>query len=246
MADRTQAPVVVCLCGSVRHKEAFLAAAAAEALAGRVALMPGVFSKADGIDLTDAEVAALGQLHRFKIDMAHEVLVIDPDGRIGAATTEEIDYATALGKRVRYLSAEPESSLRVNADPVAALRESHRVQRLVTSEVPSLDVPATVKELRCTLIEEEAAEFRAAVEADDIVEVADAIADLLYVIYGAALTFGIPVREVFTEVHRSNMTKLDEDGRPIYRADGKVMKGPNFSPPNLRPILDAAAARQQP
>lgn len=246
MADRTEDPVVVCLCGSVRHKEAFLAAAAAEALAGRVTLIPGVFSKAEGINLSEAEVAALGELHRHKIAMADEVLVINPDGKIGTATAAEIAHATVLGKKVRYLSDAPELLLRVNVDPVAALRESHRVQSLVTSEAPTLEVPATAKELRCALIEEEAAEFRASVEADDIVEVADAIADLLYVIYGAALTFGIPVREVFTEVHRSNMTKLDDDGRPIYRADGKVMKGPNFSPPNLRPILDAAAARKEP
>lgn len=245
MAERPAGPVVVCLCGSVRHKETFLAAAAAEALAGRVTLMPGVFSKADGINLSESEIAALGDLHRHKIAMADEVLVIDPDGKVGDATASEIAYATDLGKNVRYLSRESVSALRVIVDPVAALRESHQVQRLVTSEVPTLDVPSPVKELRCALIEEEASEFRAAVEADDIAEVADAIADLLYVVYGAALTFGIPVREVFTEVHRSNMTKLDDEGQPILRADGKVMKGPNFSPPDLRPILDAAAGRQE-
>ena len=125
-------------------------------------------------------------------------------------------------------------------DPVVALRESHRVQRLITSDTPTLDVPNKVKELRCALIEEEAAEFRAAVENGNIVGVADAIADLLYVVYGAALTFGIPVREVFAEVHRSNMTKLGDDGLPLYREDGKVLKGSNFSPPKLLPILIAA------
>jgi predicted HAD superfamily Cof-like phosphohydrolase len=125
-------------------------------------------------------------------------------------------------------------------DPVDALRESHVAQQLITNEVPSLDVPDVVKGLRCALIEEEAAEFRQAVEENDIVGVADAIADLLYVTYGAALTFGIPVREVFAEVHRSNMTKLDDEGKPLYREDGKVMKGPNFSPPRLMPLLVAA------
>ncbi len=90
------------------------------------------------------------------------------------------------------------------------------------------------------MIDEEAAEFRDALAAGDIVGVADAIADLLYVVYGAALTFGIPVRAVFAEVHRSNMTKLGDDGIPLYREDGKVLKGPNFSPPNLLPILTAA------
>src|SRR4051812_4427776 len=96
----------------------------------------------------------------------------------------------------------------VSIDPVDALRDSHVAQRLITNETPILGVPELVKQLRCALIEEEAAEFRTAIEKNDIVAVADAIADLLYVTYGAALTFGIPVREVFAEVHRSNMTKL--------------------------------------
>jgi predicted HAD superfamily Cof-like phosphohydrolase len=82
-----------------------------------------------------------------------------------------------------------------------------------------------------------------AVEENDIVAVADAIADLLYVTYGAALTFGIPIREVFAEVHRSNMTKLDAEGNPVYRGDGKVMKGPSFSEPDLMPLLAAAGYR---
>ena len=116
-------------------------------------------------------------------------------------------------------------------DPVDALAESHEVQRLITNNTPTLDVPEAVKTLRCALIEEEAAEFRAGLAAGDIVGVADAIADLLYVVYGAALTFGIPVREVFAEVHRSNMTKLGDDGIPLYREDGKVLKGPNFWAP---------------
>ncbi len=93
---------------------------------------------------------------------------------------------------------------------------------------------------RCAAIDEEAQELRDALDADDIVEVADAIGDLLYVVYGAALTFGIPTSEVFSEIHRSNMTKLDENGEPILRADGKVLKGPNFSPPDLMPLLRAA------
>ena len=120
---------------------------------------------------------------------------------------------------------------------MAALRESHDAWRLDAHDHPTLEVPDAVKQIRCALIEEEAAEFRAAVEAGDLVEVADAIADLLYVVYGAALTFGIPADEVFAEVHRSNMTKLGTDGLPIYRDDGKVLKGPHYSPPQLLPIL---------
>lgn len=124
-------------------------------------------------------------------------------------------------------------------DPVEALREYHIAQGSATTETPSLDVPGVVKEFRCALIEEEAAEFRTALEQGDIVGVADAIADLLYVVYGAALTFGIPIREVFAEVHRSNMTKLVHGG-PVYRDDGKLVKGPDFSAPMLMPVLVAA------
>jgi predicted HAD superfamily Cof-like phosphohydrolase len=130
-------------------------------------------------------------------------------------------------------------------DPTAALRESHGAWRLESNDHPTLEVPDAVKQIRCALIEEEAAEFRAAVEEGDLVEVADAIADLLYVVYGAALTFGVPADEVFSEVHRSNMTKLGADGLPIYREDGKVLKGPNYSPPDLLPILARHARRPE-
>lgn len=59
------------------------------------------------------------------------------------------------------------------------------------------------------------------------------LADLMYVTIGTAITFGLPLEEVFAETHRSNMSKLGEDGKPVYRADGKVLKGPNYQPPNL-------------
>ncbi|HWD24999.1 MAG TPA: hypothetical protein VG368_06015 [Acidimicrobiales bacterium] len=121
--------------------------------------------------------------------------------------------------------------------PVRALRESHAAWNLPVHHSPTLDVSDDVKEIRCALIEEEASEFREALAADDIVEVADAIADLLYVVYGAAVTFGIPIDEVFDEVHRSNMTKLGPDGSPIYREDGKVLKGPAFEPPDVIGVL---------
>ncbi|MFT3851822.1 MAG: nucleoside triphosphate pyrophosphohydrolase family protein [Ilumatobacteraceae bacterium] len=228
---------IVCLCGSTRHKGAFLAAQESETLAGRIVVGPGVFSQADGQSMLGVDIERLHELHRRKIELADELLVIAPDGRIGDSTAQEIEYGQSLGKPVRHWQPDVPHGL---VDPVEALVESHRVQRLVSNDVPTLDVPDDVKALRCALIDEEAGEFREALDAGDIVEVADAIADLLYVVYGAARTFGIPVREVFAEVHRSNMTKLDDNGDPILRPDGKVMKGPNFSPPNLLPILQAA------
>ena len=91
--------------------------------------------------------------------------------------------------------------------------------------------------LRVDLIEEELEELRTAIADENIVEVADALTDLLYVIYGAGLTFGIDLDKTFAEVHRSNMSKLGEDGKPIYREDGKILKGPNYTPPDLTFIL---------
>lgn len=91
--------------------------------------------------------------------------------------------------------------------------------------------------LRLELIAEELNEMYDAMEAKDIVGVADAITDILYVTYGAAHAFGIDADACFAEVQRSNMSKLGEDGKPIYREDGKVLKGPNYSEPDLKSAL---------
>jgi predicted HAD superfamily Cof-like phosphohydrolase len=91
--------------------------------------------------------------------------------------------------------------------------------------------------LRIDLIEEELDELTVAIAEQDIVGVADALTDLLYVIYGAGHTFGIDLDKTFAEVHRSNMSKLGEDGKPIYREDGKILKGPNYTTPDLTFIL---------
>lgn len=91
--------------------------------------------------------------------------------------------------------------------------------------------------LRIELIEEELKELKDAIEDNDIVEIADALGDLDYVVNGAALEFGINLSEVTSEIHRSNMTKLGRDGRPVYRTDGKVLKGPDYEPPDLVPVL---------
>tara|TARA_B110000503_G_scaffold139019_1_gene226414 strand:- start:5004 stop:5405 length:402 start_codon:yes stop_codon:yes gene_type:complete len=92
-------------------------------------------------------------------------------------------------------------------------------------------------DLRVSLIEEELGELKEAIANDDIVEVADALTDLLYVIYGAGHSFGIDLDECFAEVHGSNMSKLGADGQPIYREDGKVLKGANYYAPNLKSVL---------
>jgi predicted HAD superfamily Cof-like phosphohydrolase len=91
--------------------------------------------------------------------------------------------------------------------------------------------------LRLDLIEEENNELETAIHEKDMVGVADALTDLLYVIYGAGHAFGLDLDVCFNEVHRSNMSKLGEDGRPIYREDGKVLKGPDYFEPNLAELI---------
>ena len=94
-----------------------------------------------------------------------------------------------------------------------------------------------IVQLRYNLIKEELDEFSVAINDKDIVEVADALTDLLYVVYGAGHAFGIDLDKCFAEVQSSNMSKLDKDGKPIYNESGKVMKGPNYSKPNLKQYL---------
>ena len=91
--------------------------------------------------------------------------------------------------------------------------------------------------LRLKLIKEELEELEQALNEKNLLEVADALTDILYVTYGAGHSFGINLDECFEEVQRSNMSKLDEDGKPIYNEYGKVMKGPNFSKPNLKQFI---------
>ena len=91
-----------------------------------------------------------------------------------------------------------------------------------------------INNLRVSLIDEELKELKDAMESKDLLEVADALTDILYVTYGAGHAFGINLDKCFDEVQNSNMSKLDPDGKPIYNDFGKVMKGPNFFKPNLK------------
>ena len=94
-----------------------------------------------------------------------------------------------------------------------------------------------INELRISLIEEELDELKKAIIDKDIKEVADALTDILYVTYGAGHAFGIDLDRCFEEVQNSNMSKLGDDGKPIYNESGKVMKGPNYFKPNLTKFL---------
>ena len=94
-----------------------------------------------------------------------------------------------------------------------------------------------INKLRLDLIKEELIELTEAMNNKDLLEVADALTDILYVTYGAGHAFGINLDKCFEEIQNSNMSKLDENGMPIYNENGKVMKGPNYFKPNLKKII---------
>ena len=95
-----------------------------------------------------------------------------------------------------------------------------------------------INDLRYNLIKEELDELKQAIDKNDLLEVADALTDILYVTYGAGHAFGIDLDKCFDEVQNSNMSKLDENGKPIYNESGKVMKGPNYFKPDLSKFVN--------
>ena len=116
-----------------------------------------------------------------------------------------------------------------NFEKVGDFMEAFGQEVLYIPTMPDFNLSA----LRLDLIEEEVQELRDGLGRGSLLEIADALTDILYVVYGAGHAFGIDLDDCFHEVHRSNMTKLGEDGRPLYREDGKVMKGPNYEEPDL-------------
>ena len=103
-----------------------------------------------------------------------------------------------------------------------------------TPNLPSEDE----RSLRIKLLKEEFDEYMEGENNNDLVEISDALGDMLYIIYGTAVSYGIPLDEIFLEIHRSNMSKLDEDGNPIFREDGKVLKGNNYFKPNIAQYIN--------
>lgn len=122
-------------------------------------------------------------------------------------------------------------------DIAAAVAEFHRAFNLPVRETPGTGIADAVANLRVALLEEEVGEFVSASEKRDLVGIADALADIVYVVYGTALTYGIDLDSVLDEVHRSNMSKLGRDGKPIFRNDGKVMKSEQYFPPDVAAVL---------
>ncbi|MEY3600396.1 MAG: hypothetical protein RLZZ463_1173 [Bacteroidota bacterium] len=126
-------------------------------------------------------------------------------------------------------------------DKIKAVQAFHTAFGLGYSQTPLATLGVDKNNLRFRLMDEENKEYLEAAMAGDLVEVADALGDMLYILCGTIIEHGLQdkIEEVFAEIQRSNMSKLGADGKPIYREDGKVMKGPNYSPPDLAGVLSS-------
>jgi len=123
---------------------------------------------------------------------------------------------------------------------IKAVHDFHKAFGLGIEQSPVAELSAQKLKLRFDLMAEENEEYLEAAKNNDLVEVADALGDMLYILCGTILEHGMQykIEEVFDEIQRSNMSKLGGDGTPIYREDGKVMKGPNYFKPNIESILN--------
>ena len=123
---------------------------------------------------------------------------------------------------------------------IGAVKEFHTAFEIGYSENPKGDLGESKNMLRFNLMKEENEEYLEAVQNNDLVEVADALGDMMYILCGTIIEHGLQhiIEDVFDEIQRSNMSKLDENGKPIYREDGKVMKGPNYFKPDFSKIID--------
>ena len=121
-----------------------------------------------------------------------------------------------------------------------AVKEFHQAFGIGYSEIPRGDLGESKNILRYNLMKEENEEYLEAVQNNDLVEIADALGDMMYILCGTILKHGLQhkIAEVFQEIQRSNMSKLDENGQPIYREDGKVMKSALYFKPNIKAIIE--------
>ena len=123
---------------------------------------------------------------------------------------------------------------------IDAVKAFHSAFKIGYRETPKADLGIDKNELRFNLMKEENEEYLEATKNNDLIEVADALGDMLYILCGTIIEHGLQhkIEAVFDEIQKSNMSKLGADGQPIYREDGKVLKGPNYFKPNIDKILN--------
>ncbi len=124
-------------------------------------------------------------------------------------------------------------------DKIKAVQEFHEIFGLGVGNKPTANLSEELATLRYNLMVEENMEYLEAAKNKDLVEVADALGDMLYIIFGTILEHGLQekMEAVFDEIQKSNMSKMGKNGKPIYREDGKIMKGPNYFEPDIKGIL---------
>ena len=124
--------------------------------------------------------------------------------------------------------------------PIEAVTSFHEAYDIEINQKPTANLPDQISKLRFNLMKEENEEYLNAAKDGDLIEVGDALGDMLYILCGTIIAHGFQnkIEAIFDEIQRSNMSKLGADGKPIYREDGKVMKGPNYFKPNLKKIFD--------
>ena len=115
----------------------------------------------------------------------------------------------------------------------------HKKFNIDSLNEPTANIPEEIKQLRFKLMEEENLEYLKATRENDLVEIADALGDMLYILCGTIISHGLQnkIEEIFHEIQSSNMSKLGKNGKAIFREDGKVLKGPNYFKPDIRKIL---------
>ena len=126
-------------------------------------------------------------------------------------------------------------------DKIEAVQRFHDAFKIGYRTSPKANLGVSRNQLRFDLMKEENEEYFEAAQNNDLVEVADALGDMLYILCGTIIEHGLQhkIEAVFEEIQRSNMSKLGEDGQPIYREDGKVLKGPKYFKPNIESILNS-------
>lgn len=131
------------------------------------------------------------------------------------------------------------ASKKILIEKINSVKEFHEVFKIGSREKPEGKIPEAEYLLRHKLMQEENDEYLEACKRGDLVEIADALGDKMYILFGSILKHGLQhkIEEIFDEIQRSNMSKLDENGQPIFREDGKIMKSKNYYKPDIAKIL---------
>ncbi len=125
-------------------------------------------------------------------------------------------------------------------EKINCVKEFHEVFKIGSREEPAGTIPESEYTLRHRLMQEENDEYLEACKRGDLIEIADALGDKMYILFGSILKHGLQykIEEIFDEIQRSNMSKLDENGQPIFREDGKILKSNNYFKPDIKKVLN--------